>query len=180
VVLADVDGDDDLDIATADADGNQVHVFENVGTGDFNSAVLYSVSLVYDLAAADLDGDGTSELLAVDGNDGNVAVLHVSVSFIVELLDVHAVGQAPRRIALGDVDGDGNVDAVTANSASGDASILLGDGNGDFADEIRLPTLSQTVGAESVAVGDLDSDGRAEVVIGAYESGQVTLFVHAS
>jgi hypothetical protein len=177
VVLADVDDDGDLDLALADTGSNQVRVYPNDGQGSFGAPAQFSVSLVWDVAAADIDDDGTIELLAVDSNDGNVAVLDVTANFTIELQSNHAVGQGPHRIAVGDVDGDGYRDAVTANFVSGDASILLNVGTG-LTDEIRLPALPELVEADSVAVGDLDGDGRDEIVIGAYGSGSVSVFVH--
>ena len=42
------------------------------------------------------------------------------------------VGTGPVDIAAGDLNGDGNIDIVTANGTSGNVTVLLGDGLGGF------------------------------------------------
>jgi len=45
------------------------------------------------------------------------------------------VGEGPMSIAMGDLNGDGILDLVVANFESDDVSVLLGNGDGTFADE---------------------------------------------
>ena len=48
------------------------------------------------------------------------------------LADFHDAGTNPSSVAVGDFDGDSNLDLVVANRGSDDVSVLLGDGAGDF------------------------------------------------
>src|SRR5262249_50412345 len=63
--------------------------------------------------------------------------------------------------ALGDFNGDGKLDVVTANSASGTVSLLLGDGNGTFA-----PAQQFAAGPSprTLVVADVNGDGRPDVI----------------
>ena len=72
-----------------------------------------------------------------------------------------AVGLAPMGVALGDLDGNGVADIVTANSGDNSVSVLLGNVGGGYADAVhyavgRLPV--------AVALGDLDSTGSLDIV----------------
>src|SRR5206468_5105903 len=70
-----------------------------------------------------------------------------------------------KYIAMGDFNGDGAIDLVTANETANTISLLLGNGDGTF-----LPATNLTVGTgpTTLAVGDLNGDGFADLVAANY------------
>jgi hypothetical protein len=62
-----------------------------------------------------------------------------------------------------DVNKDGKLDAITANSASGTVSVLLGSGAGTFTAVAGSP-LAMGVAPNHVAAVDLDNDGNLDLV----------------
>jgi RHS repeat-associated protein len=84
------------------------------------------------------------------------------------------VGSSPNSVAVGDVNGDGALDAVTANRTSNNVSVLLGDGDGAFG-----PQTAYAAGAQpySVALGDLNGDNALDMVIANGDSDNVSVFL---
>ena len=72
------------------------------------------------------------------------------------------VGKGASSVAVGDFNGDGKPDLVTANTDSGNVSVLLGKGNFDF-----QPAVNYAVGSfpSFVAVGDLNGDGKLDLAV---------------
>ncbi len=50
----------------------------------------------------------------------------------------YSVGKYSNAAAIGDLDGDGQVDLVITNGGSNDVSVLIGIGNGFFTNEVRF------------------------------------------
>jgi hypothetical protein len=64
-------------------------------------------------------------------------------------------------VAIGDVNGDGKPDLVTANHSANTVSVLLGNGNGTFGPKTDFATGSLP---SSVAIDDLNGDGKPDLV----------------
>ena len=67
----------------------------------------------------------------------------------------------PHSIRAGDLNGDGNIDLVTANDGSNNVSILYGTGTGKFAKAVNYATGQMPKGVE---LGDINGDGRLDIV----------------
>jgi hypothetical protein len=91
-------------------------------------------------------------------------------------LGAFPTGPSPAALALADVNGDGNLDVITANSASGvgSVSVLLGNGNGTFG-----AAINSAAGRDpsAVAVGDFDGDGKPDLAVTNYATGTVTVLL---
>lgn len=77
----------------------------------------------------------------------------------------YAVDPGAVAVATGDFDRDGNLDLVTANSGSYTLSVLRGRGDGSFRQAVSV-SLGGFWTADSVAVADVNADGRLDLVAG--------------
>lgn len=175
MVIADFDGDRVPDVATANlfsADGT-VSVLLGLGDGRLAAAVHYPtvaagsdfIAAPCAIAAADVDGNDTMDLLVANVDGDNLALLRGAGDGTFSAATNFAVGPAPVAVAAGDLNLDGFVDAVTANEEDGTITLLFGDGAGGFdafgfdVDLDSFPT--------AVAIADLNLDLRPDVIVAA-------------
>ena len=169
--LGDLDGDGDLDAYIVNWDGNPDQVFFNDGKGNFNdSGQKLGNWSGTDVALGDIDQDGDLDALVANNgeektnepvvwsNDGKGNFAQSSQKF--------GFSEAS-AVALGDLDGDGDLDAYIANSSHNYANpvdtVWFNDGKGVFSNS------GQKLGnayALSVEFSDLDADGDLDVFVG--------------
>ena len=88
-----------------------------------------------------------------------------------------------QSVAVGDFNADGNLDLATANqdfsAADNDISILLGIGDGTFAPAV-YQSIDSNLWSWSIAAGDLNADGRADLVVTSDEPGSFSFDISVS
>jgi hypothetical protein len=87
------------------------------------------------------------------------------------------VGAAPDATAVGDIDGDGDLDLVVTSDAPDKISILLNTGNGSFAAPIHI-FLANGSSPHTPVTGDLDGDGDVDVAVSLKNSNAVQVIVN--
>jgi hypothetical protein len=184
---ADMNGDGRADIVTANFEGANITVLLSDGKG-FHPAPgspFACPPAPFGHALADVNGDGKLDVVVAHYSGQGTDPSKDAVSVLLNLGDGrlgpatrYSAGPLPVGVAIGDVNGDGHTDIAAADlggsSGSGGATILLGNGRGQFRSGGFFPTGR---GTEGVAVGDLNGDGKADVVTADTESDQITLLL---
>ncbi|QNH62714.1 FG-GAP-like repeat-containing protein [Hymenobacter sediminicola] len=118
------------------------------------------------VATADIDNDGDLDLLVSgampNGYNGVMVRLNNGDATFTSAPDI-SVDAAPSDIVVGDIDGDGDLDFIVANSSSNTLPIRLNNGNGTFTDGDRVFTFLE---GHTLALGDMDADGDLDLLIG--------------
>ncbi len=173
VALGDIDGDGDLDVFIATNSGYRVWINQGnaqAGTlGVFlNSGQILGSSLSLGIALGDLDGDGDLDAFGIeDDATGNAIWINQGNAQSGTSGVFASNGQSngndlSSNVALGDVDGDNDLDAFVARHIGRPDKVWLNNGAGQFSDS------GQSLGSGSsidVALGDLDGDADLDAFI---------------
>ena len=167
VVVGDFNGDGMADLVVGA--GFSLNVLLGNGDGTFQPAVGYAVgsppsSLPF-LAIGDFNGDGRADLAVANFANNNLSVLLGNGDGTFQPAVSYYAISSPTSVAVGDFNGDGKADLAVANANPitiiGSVSVLLGNGDGTF----QPAVIYGTVGSNSVAVGDFNGDGRADLAV---------------
>ncbi len=183
VAVGDFNRDGRADLVKANASTDDVSVLLGAGSGSLGRATSFPAGdTPRSVAVGDLNGDGNLDLVTADGG-GGVSVLLGSGNGSFGAPTSYEAGAAPRSVAIGDFNNDGKPDLATANQGSEDASVLLGTGSGSFGaatgfsvGEILNPG---DLSPFSVAIGDLNNDGRPDLAVANSFAGNVAILLGA-
>ena len=172
LAVADVNGDGKPDLAVANfgpAGGHTVSVLLNRCDGTFSGAVSYDAGPgPRSVAAADLTGNGKTDLVVASNTSGDVTVLRGrGDGTFAPPVAYDSGGAQPSIVALGDLDGDGRPDIAvthdTGDSATIDhVSVLHGRGDGTFGAATSYATGSRP---QDVIVADLAGNGHPDLAV---------------
>jgi uncharacterized protein (TIGR03437 family) len=169
VAAADFNGDGKPDLVTANLNGNNITVLLGNGSGGFTAApgspFAVGISPIF-VAVGDFNRDGKLDIVTANSGDNTATELlgDGSGGFVAAPGSPFVVGMNPASVAVGDFNGDGKLDIVTANSGDNTATELLGDGSGGFAAAAGSPFAVGT-NPRSVVVGDFNGDGELDFVM---------------
>jgi Bacterial Ig-like domain (group 3)/FG-GAP-like repeat/FG-GAP repeat len=74
-------------------------------------------------------------------------------------------GTMPTSVVVGDLNGDGKLDLVAGNGASGTVSVWLGDGLGGYGAKTDWVTSLTSSNTATVAIADMNGDGKSDIVV---------------
>jgi hypothetical protein len=168
VELGDLDGDKDLDAVVANSVDDAETVWLNDGAGNFSAHLTtpsFGAGTSRDVELGDLDGD--TDLDAVVANTG-VQTETVWLNDGAGNFSAHPTTPSfgmrdSEDVALGDLDGDTDLDAIVANYAEAE-TVWLNDGTGNFSAHPTTPSFGAGY-SRDVALGDLDGDKDLDAVV---------------
>ncbi|WP_228850713.1 FG-GAP repeat domain-containing protein [Aegicerativicinus sediminis] len=182
----DFDNDFDLDIAISCKRCGNSRLFQNDGDGNFkNIRGLPAYTNNYDFEPMDVNSDGYLDLVTI--NDGDIVdgksssrrehlFINKEGNYFVDTTtvlwpDTENIGKDDNNVVFLDYDSDGDADFLVS-SLTGEDRLLENDGNGRF--KLFQPVLkgSPTPLTLSIAVSDINNDGKLDIVMGQGEGSE--------
>jgi len=177
ITAADFNRDGLIDLAVPHRDGGQSRVYLAGPKGTFDRARTIPFgppnATIRMAEAADLDGDGLVDLVAIDENVGTAIYFGQRDGSLSAAVRVADAKPAPYALAVADVNRDGKPDIVVGNIEAPSA-VYFNDGTGRQFHTIRFGDGKGTV--YGFAIADLDRDGIMDIAAARSEAPNVVYF----
>ena len=189
-LMGDIDGDGKPDLVVTNYNSSTISVFRNTSTSGsitFATKVDFATGVnPYLVAIGDIDGDGKPDLAVTNLSSSTVSVFRNtstsgSITFASKI-DLNT-GTNPHGVTIGDIDGDGMPDLIVANNGGNNVSIFRNTSTSgsilasSFASKVDFSTGTNPHG---VAIGDIDGDGKPDLVVTNSGSTNVSVFRNTS
>ncbi len=167
LALGDIDGDGDLDLASADSGGTRIAIFEKTGFAEFRDFPVISGQVWLE----DVIGDALPDLLH---SSSGLVEIHANIGGepAVALPTEYELGRTPQFFVLADVDLDGDPDALVAHSKPINQFWVMRNDGCAFAEEVY------EVGDDvwHVENADFNGDGWPDAVCAS--SSEIVVFIN--
>lgn len=168
VSAGDVDGDGIEEIVTVPASrgGAHVRIFDQYGQLKSHFFALKDYNRGLNVGVCDLDGDKKAEIIVSTngGREPEVFIFDNQGQLKEKFLAYAKSFRGEVRVACGDVDGDGENEIITVPGAGGGPHVRIFNRFG-WPEVHWFAFLERFRGGINVAVGDVNNDGRAEIVV---------------
>jgi hypothetical protein len=165
VAVGDFNGDGQLDLVTANQGDDTASILLGNGDGTFATGTAAAPApdlRPFQVAVADLTGDGRHDIVTANRSDNSVSVLLANPDGSFQTRETFPTGRQPFSVTVADVNGDGIPDIVTANYAGDSVSVLLGNGDGTFQPHVDYAAGSADYDA---IVADVNGDHKPDIIV---------------
>ncbi len=180
VALGDLDNNGWLDVIATNGGANTISVARGVGGGAFSVASSTTVGASPSaVTLADANADGQLDVLVTNEASNTVTVLtSAGGSFAAPMSFL--VSASPRGLVTADFNADGKVDVAVATFGAANVSVLLGVVGSNATGAFTGNTTLSAVGAQGIAVGDLDRNGYPDLAFAGGTGNQVGVILGGS
>ena len=175
--VADLNGDGKLDIVLENSGSSTISILIGHGDGTFEPRADYATGTQpWSIDIGDLNGDGKLDVVTCNlaASSASVLINNGDGTFRAKVDYTTGAGSLPECLRLGDVNGDGKLDVLTANAGTNNVGVLLGNGDGSFG---APATFSTATHPTSIDMGDLNNDGTLDLVTANFNTNNVSVLM---
>jgi hypothetical protein len=191
--IADFDGDGKIDLAVSNNTSTSMSVFRNTST---SGSISLSAKVDFTtgsgpnaLVAADFDGDGKKDIAVISVTSSTINVFrNTSTSGTIDTGSFAAkvdftVNSSSYTMLADDLDGDGKIDMASASYGNNNISVFRNTSTsgtittGSFVAKVDFTSGTNPV---TIAAGDLDNDGKNELITSNSGSANASVFRNTS
>ena len=146
----------------------------------FQSAVNYTTGTApRTIATGDFTNNGRSDLVVVNQTSDTISVLMANANGTFQTPITLTDNASPNAVAVGDFLGNGDEDIAVTNQSTGTVSIYLGNGAGSFSAPATY-SVGAGSGPDAIVSADFNDDGRDDLAVGTFTSGNVVVMMASS
>ena len=180
ITVADFNNDQNLDIATANYDTNNVAVLLGSNTGKFSNAVYYDLTEFDEspifVTVGDFNKDRFKDIVSANYDTTTISILLGNGNgTFQDAISIDTNGSYPTWLVIGDLNNDKNQDIVFVSPESSIMGIFRGYGNGNFSGP-QIYSTDKDAYPNSVALGDFNTDKMTDIAVANAIGSSITIF----
>ncbi|MED5462432.1 MAG: VCBS repeat-containing protein, partial [Pseudomonadota bacterium] len=180
VFLADMDSDGDLDIVVGSSVDHTIAWFENDGAdnpGFSHANIATTAKSASDVMVADMDADGDLDIVSASSGDNTIAWYENdgAADPTWSAVDIATSANGAYSVDVADMDGDGDLDIVSASDTDNTIAWYEHDGAADPS-WTAADIATNVDGARGLSVADMDGDGDFDIVSAARDDDAIDWF----
>ncbi len=169
VAVGDFNNDNQLDIAVANRNLDQIGIVLGYGNGTFSEQITYHTgddTIPIFIRVGDFNHDNNLDIAAVNFGTSSIVVLFGvgDGTFLLGRPFLTGFGSQPFTLSIGDFNNDNQLDIAVTNNFANNLVIFLASRSEPFG-SVSLYAIDAGSQSHSVVTGDLDNDGRSDSVL---------------
>lgn len=161
ITSGDYDNDGDVDLVTTNTYTTGITLITNEGAGVWSSTFIAGGAVSFVIVSEDFDNDGYVDLATSDEQSQSFTI-YKNNQGVMQVHNVITVSGSPQALTVVDINDDGSKDVVGVSAQSQNVSVMLNDGQGNFATSTDV-----FVGFSPryISGGDYDADGDVDLAL---------------
>ena len=169
IAAADLDNDTHLEYVVVLIGSGDIAILTEYNAAEFSNKTVYSTGSApqpSSVAIGDFNNDNQSDIVVANSGWDSLGILLGSSNGTFGMKMNYSIGTEfyPQYVTTYDINKDNQIDIISVNSKNGSISVIMGYGNGSFAEQ-QIYSIGDKSYPSSVVAGDVNNDNRLDLVV---------------